>query len=509
MKLIKKIAAIMFAFMMVFTLSTNVKAEEGTGKIILDDIVEGQVYKVYQLFTLESYKSDIDESGIDKGPYSYKIDHNSKWWDYFTNNHGRFYVDTEWIDDNYSYIDIKESAKTPEKMREFATNALVYAQDNRETIKPIRTSEKVTQGSTQITFDKLPLGYYLIESSTGKLCNLTTTNPTATIKEKNEVPTVQKHIDTDKTENYVNIGDSVNFTTTINLKEGSKNCVLYDEMSEGFKLNDIATIPLKPTFNKQVKVSTVSDELAEDEYDYEKISDRSFKITFKNKFLNKINTEEYIFVQYTATLTGNANITYASNKKPNTNKTWLTYGDENVSSDIKITNTYTFGIPVFKYTGADKPLKDASFKLYKDDKVIDLIKVADVDGVPTYRKFISGDNDRDKIDVINTNENGKFNITGCNLGTYYLEETKAPEGYNKLKDKIEVTITKDGVDNDTFVKLLQGGDEETTQIKVLNKSGTLLPSTGGMGTTLIYLIGGALVLGSGFVLANKKRAKAK
>lgn len=115
MKLIKKIAAIMFAFMMVFTLSTNVKAEEGTGKIILDDIVEGQVYKVYQLFTLESYKSDIDESGIDKGPYSYKIDHNSKWWDYFTNNHGRFYVDTEWIDDNYSYIDIKESAKTPEK----------------------------------------------------------------------------------------------------------------------------------------------------------------------------------------------------------------------------------------------------------------------------------------------------------------------------------------------------------------------------------------------------------
>jgi hypothetical protein len=58
MKLIKKIAAIMFAFMMVFSLSTNVKAEEGTGKIILDDIVEGQVYKVYQLFTLESYKSD-------------------------------------------------------------------------------------------------------------------------------------------------------------------------------------------------------------------------------------------------------------------------------------------------------------------------------------------------------------------------------------------------------------------------------------------------------------------
>ena len=60
MKLIKKIAAIMFAFMMVFSLSTNVKAEEGTGKIILDDIVEGQVYKVYQLFTLESYKSDSE-----------------------------------------------------------------------------------------------------------------------------------------------------------------------------------------------------------------------------------------------------------------------------------------------------------------------------------------------------------------------------------------------------------------------------------------------------------------
>lgn len=147
--------------------------------------------------------------------------------------------------------------------------------------------------------------------------------------------------------------------------------------------------------------------------------------------------------------------------------------------------------------------------MYGKDNVtqIELIQTDDINGVPTYRKFIKGDNNKDKVTNIKTNAKGKFNITGLDVGTYYLEETEAPKGYNRLTDRIEVTISKD-VDGATFVRLLQG-TSDTDVINVENNTGTLLPSTGGMGTTLIYLIGGALVLGSGFVLANKKRAKAK
>ena len=81
--------------------------------------------------------------------------------------------------------------------------------------------------------------------------------------------------------------------------------------------------------------------------------------------------------------------------------------------------------------------------------------------------------------------------------------------YNKLAKRIKVTINEQG----SFLIDGKGNADHYNmpynQVDVKNKSGSLLPSTGGMGTTLIYLIGGALVLGSGIVLANKKRAKAK
>lgn len=110
---------------------------------------------------------------------------------------------------------------------------------------------------------------------------------------------------------------------------------------------------------------------------------------------------------------------------------------------------------------------------------------------------------------ITTTSTGKFSIQGLKPGDYWLEETEAPKGYNKLAKRIKVTINEQG----SFLIDGKGNADHYNmpynQVDVENKSGSLLPSTGGMGTTLIYLIGGALVLGSGIVLANKKRAKAK
>lgn len=95
---------------------------------------------------------------------------------------------------------------------------------------------------------------------------------------------------------------------------------------------------------------------------------------------------------------------------------------------------------------------------------------------------------------------GKFNINGLKAGTYYLKEMAAPKGYNKLANPIKVTIDNEG-------KITT--DKTTTEVGVENKSGTLLPSTGGMGTTLIYLAGIVLVVLSGYVLISKRRASTK
>ena len=113
--------------------------------------------------------------------------------------------------------------------------------------------------------------------------------------------------------------------------------------------------------------------------------------------------------------------------------------------------------------------------------------------------------DEDGITEITTNNTGKFSIQGLKPGVYWLEETAAPKGYNKLAKRIKVEIKKDGsyVINDKSTRL------PVSQVDVNNNSGSLLPSTGGMGTTLIYLAGIVLVVLSGYVLISKRRASTK
>lgn len=100
-----------------------------------------------------------------------------------------------------------------------------------------------------------------------------------------------------------------------------------------------------------------------------------------------------------------------------------------------------------------------------------------------------------------TPSSGKFTIKGLDADTYYLTETKQPDGYNKLSAPIKVVIAENGnitIGTDTTV---------VTEVKVLNNTGTILPSTGGNGTSLIYFLGAVLALVSGVVLITKQRMK--
>ena len=180
------------------------------------------------------------------------------------------------------------------------------------------------------------------------------------------------------------------------------------------------------------------------------------------------------------------------------NKTWLAYGNTQKTEE-KITQTYTFGIPVYKYTGDNTPLPGAKFILSTDENFQDDAKTLKFtkNSENKYRYDSTGG----KTELVSLDD-GHINIQGIKAGTYYLKEIEAPKGYNLLKTIQKITISENG--SIELNDILNDGD-----VKVQNKKGSLLPSTGGMGTTLIYLVGGALLLGSGFVLANKKRAKAK
>lgn len=499
MKLIKKIAAIMFAFMMVVSMSCNVKADDTTtattkkGTITINNAVDGQTYTIYKLLDLESYESKKNEQGKEIGNYSYKP---NKDWNSFistaVDSTGTKYFE---VDENgYARWNVDET-----KTAEFAQKALAYAKDAAHPI--VGVSNKKEEGKT-LTFTDLSLGYYLVDSSVGALCSLDTTNPTVTIEEKNGVPSVEKTItdggvlaDNGKS-NSVNIGDTVSFQTIINVKKGAKDYILKDEMSNGLKLNEKVT----ETYNFPVYVhDDKGNELKNTvDYDFEK-TEHSFTITFNENYLKKHELEEYqILVTYSATLTDLAEVGNTGNK--NTAK--LQYSDNHTTQE-STTTTYTFGIPVFKYTGTEKKaLAGAKFKLYtdaqcKDENVVN-VKMNGTD-------YIVGTSDESKNVMTSPETTGKFNINGLKAGTYYLKEIEAPKGYNLLANAVEVQITQDGK-----VMVKKGANfEEATKVEVENKTGTVLPSTGGAGTTMIYLIGGALVLGSGVVLATKRRVKGK
>lgn len=502
MKLIKKIAAIMFAFMMVVSMSTNVSAEgTNNGTITINNAVDGQTYTIYKLLDLESYTPD---PGTDDGIYSYKP---NKLWKNFLES-AKDSAGTKYFDINENGYATWNGNQDDSRRAKFAQEALVYAKNEQNGIKG--SSLKKEEGTT-LSFSGLSLGYYLVESSVGALCSLDTTKPSVTIKEKNGVPTVEKTITdggvraTDNKSNSVNIGDTVTFQTIINVKKGAQGYVLHDTLSNGLKLiskvNNLTDSPImavaygtdesgKEFHNNLIKNSeyTIT-------YD-----DNNFTVTILDSYLKNHETVDYdIAISYKATLTDAAVIGEAGN----TNTTYLKYG-VNSESTPSTTTTYTFEIPVYKYTGTDENKQDlagAKFKLYTNN---DFTEANEVKVIEVGTNYFVGSTDAKK-NVMTSPQSGEFTIKGLKAGTYYLKEIKAPKGYNLLANAVEVHITEAGK-----VEVRNGETlKEVNRVDVQNKSGTLLPHTGGAGTTMIYLVGALLVLGSGVVLASKRRSNSK
>ncbi|MBE6573662.1 MAG: isopeptide-forming domain-containing fimbrial protein [Ruminococcaceae bacterium] len=345
------------------------------------------------------------------------------------------------------------------------------------------------------TFSGLSLGYYLVDSNVGALCGLTTTNPDASINAKNGVPTVDKQVQEDSTEqwgtnNSADIGQTVNFRVTINVHAGAENYVLHDKMSDGL------------TFDANSVYATLNNE-AVDAEDFSVVvpgtcaneEGCTFEVKFSKAFCDKLETNDKLIVHYSAMLNRNAVV----NGDGNPNEAWLEFGEDHTTTH-DTTNTKTYGFDIVKTDSQNKLLDGAEFRIYDAANGGNEVGVVLMDDGVTYRRA-RADEQADGLNVPIVVENGMIRVVGFDNGVYFLEETVAPEGYNKLTARQKFTIADGNLDavfnNDIF--------STGSGVHVVNKTGSMLPETGGTGTVIAIAIGLTAVLAAGVVLVTRKR----
>lgn len=467
MKRTKRIASVLLALVMALSLITTAFAAGETGSITIDNAVVGKTYTIYRIFDLNSHNDDYTA-------INYKV--STKWAAFFQDGaKGHDYVT---IDDQ-GYVTWKASANQVA----FAADAYAFAQ-----AEHIADDGKKTADSSTVKFENLTLGYYLVQSDLGVLCSLDTTMPNVTIKEKNSQPTVDKQVQENSNgtwgdTNDANIGDTVNFKTTINVVDGQpKNYVLHDKMSNGLTF-DAGSVEVK-----------IGDRTLTLGSDYTLIANPKDGCTFEIEFKeNVLKPNDVVIVTYSATLNEKA-VIYP---EPNTNETKLVYG-EGSETTWDETKTFTYQFDLVKTKTDNTVLNGAEFKLYDAKTEGNEIALID-EGNGVYRVATAAEKAAEGF-VSATIKAGKVTIKGLDSGTYYLEETKAPAGYNVLAERVEVKI-----DHANLTATVEGDTYVSGGVQVINQTGAELPSTGGIGTTIFYVVGGLLVVAAGVLLVTRKR----
>lgn len=459
----------------------------GSSSITIDGAVNEKTYTLYRIFDVASKTDD----GM-----VYNV--TTAWKPFFEGNGaGTEYVE---IDSLGQVKKLKKEgfANDSENAKAFAAVALAWA----KTQSNIAVAS-VTAGNNEAKFTGLKEGYYLVDTTTGSLCSVgnVTGSTAVTIKEKNGVPSVDKQVQEDSDsswgdKNDAEIGQEVNFKTTINVTAGNTtNYVLHDKMTGlTYKADSIQITKANGT----VALTQGTDYIIETPKD-----GCSFEIKFVNN--GKLNAGDVVVVTYTATVNADAVVAGTGN----TNETWLDYGN-NGHTTHDTTRTYVWEFKIYKYTkGAGEnetvALPHAEFVLYKKSGETKSYLTA------SGNKLTGWTTEENSATKFTSDNNGNISISGLDAGEYYLKETKAPDGYNKLTDDIKVVLTKEYNESTNVGTAFFAYSNVTKEdkVEVENNAGTTLPSTGGMGTTVFYVVGGGLMAVAVVLLVTKKRMENK
>ena len=430
-----------------------------TGSITITNAIVNETYTLYKVFDATVVAGREDHNGIS---------YTSRW---FTEGNKWFAVDSR------GNITITEAGTGTDG--KLSDRAIAWLKTQIDYFEPI--SEPQTASSATVEWTGLQPGYYYIDTTTGSFITVDSITPDVEVEDKNSLPSHDKKQATSANGTFgndlveLNIGDTVYYQTEIKIGKGSnKDITLTDTMTSGLTLNH---------GEGQITVTLLNGNPVDPEkYELTSVTDQGFTLTLKESYVSELNKDDVIIVAYSAVINDSAVV---DSDTANSNTATLKYSQQTATDTVYVA-TYDF---LLMKTDGIKYLPGSGFKLYGSEDGNDQIKVSRDSETGIY--YV--DPSAPATENIMVDDEHGVNIHGLKPGEYFLEETVTPPGYNTLTGRQSFIITS--------------GQTNPLTVTVENNAGTELPSTGGRGTTVLYAVGAALVIGAAILLIARRRTE--
>lgn len=469
MKTMRKLFRVLLALAMTLALAVPAFAAETTGSITITNPQGDHTYTAYKIF-------DVTYSGDN---YSYTI----------SDTDTAFNTVKAYADVAANGLNLTAVADTGKYNVSIGVgfSAASFAQHLKTNVGSLGTGSDFTTDGNTMKASGLALGYYFVSGTSGTVCELATAKDIQ-IRDKNEVPEIKK--DVDDNDRTVEIGQKLTYTITGKVPSTKG----YDEFT--YQVTDTMTEGL--TFNNDVTVTIGGVD----------VTSAATITNNGNGFVASVNMMHYqdqidapVVITYTATVnekaiqrdkeTNTATLKYSDNPADKNSFKESSVEVEVFSFNIVI-NKYATGNESTKLEGAKFVLKNNDGKYYKCD---------------TATKAVSWVDDKSAATEVTTDANGAARFDGLQAGTYSLQETVAPAGYNQLTKDITIVLDKNGSATIDGAASTPGADHSLTT-GVANSTGTVLPETGGTGIMIFVALGALAVICSGvFLVTNKRMSK--